>query len=688
MGGLGEIATAVDSGKWAAALDLLDARGQAALTAEGIELRARALYGVGDLEGSIAAREDLHTLHVANGDLPAAAMAAATVALFLLIDTGLMAAVRGWLRRAERLLDGSAEEPAHAMIAVVRGYERFMCGDMAAARLNSSIAIDLGARLDVSPALVIGRVCAARVTMYEGRIDEGLDLLDEIAMDLMSGSADPLTTGMMYCELICAAQGMALQARVIEWTEVMDRWQRGAAIGSVSGRCRVHRAEILRISGPCDEAEQEALGACEELRPWMRREFGWPLVELGNIRLRKGDLAGAEEAFLAAHDHAWSPHPGLALLRLAQGEIETASIMIADAIAHPFDIPSKERPPVGDLRMAPLLDAQAAIAAAAGDAATLRQAADALQAIAESYPSRSLAAGAGVASARLALLEGEPDRAIHAAKAATAAWADIGAPFEAAVSRMVLADARELAGDAAGSRMERASARSAFDRFGAVRWAEQAARLETGSTSVDRSEPAVPSTTVTFRCDGDTRMIEFAGTTAMMRDLKGFRYIARLLADPGREFHVLDLVAVEGGALPTVGTVAREDGLAAGSGDSGLPVLDEQAREAYRRRLADVDDDIEDAVLKNDIGRAELGARDREYLIAELSSAAGLGFRSRTVGGTSERARTSVTRSLRYSLDRLSKHHPALAVHLGQSVHTGTYCVYTPDPTAPLTWAL
>ena len=174
----------------------------------------------------------------------------------------------------------------------------------------------------------------------------------------------------------------------------------------------------------------------------------------------------------------------------------------------------------------------------------------------------------------------------------------------------------------------------------------------------------------------------------MMRDLKGFRYIARLLLDPGREFHVLDLVAVEGGALPTTGTVAREDGLAAGPGDSGLPVLDEQAREAYRRRLADVDDDIEDAVLNNDIGRAELGARDREYLIAELSSAAGLGFRSRTVGGTSERARTSVTRSLRYSLDRLSDHHPALAAHLSQSVHTGTYCVYTPDPTAPLTWAL
>ena len=129
-----------------------------------------------------------------------------------------------------------------------------------------------------------------------------------------------------------------------------------------------------------------------------------------------------------------------------------------------------------------------------------------------------------------------------------------------------------------------------------------------------------------------------------MRDLKGFRYIARLLADPGREFHVLDLVAVEAGSVPAIGAVTRDDALSAGRGDAGLPVLDDQAREAYRRRLADVDDDIEDALRMNDIGRAELAAWDRDYLISELSSATGLGFRSRMVGATSERARTSVTR--------------------------------------------
>ena len=172
-----------------------------------------------------------------------------------------------------------------------------------------------------------------------------------------------------------------------------------------------------------------------------------------------------------------------------------------------------------------------------------------------------------------------------------------------------------------------------------------------------------------------------------MRDLKGFRYIERLLADPGREFHVLDLVAIEGGSpLPTTpGSEQGSDAVTLGFG-GGLAIIDDEARDAYRRRLADVDADIEEATLMNDVGRVELAQRDREYLIAELTAAVGLAGRSRTVGGTAERARTSVTRSIRYSLGRLAEHHPALANHLEQSVHTGTYCVYSPDPLATIHW--
>jgi len=688
MDELSAVRAALDRGEWQLALDLLAAAEAESNRAESLELRARAAYGNGDFETSVSAWEDLHALLIAEGDVTGAAMAAAMVAMFLMMDTGLMAPVRGWLRRAERLLDDHGEAPAHAIIAMVRGYERFMCGDMDAAGENAALAIELGTRLGVAPAVVIGRVCSARVTIFSGQVQEGLDLLDEIAIDLMSGEVDPLTTGMMYCELICAAQGMALQDRASEWTAVMDRWRHGAAIGGISGRCRVHRAEILRISGPCDLAEAEALGACEELRPWMRREFGWPLVELGNIRLRRGDLAGAEEAFMAAHARAWSPHPGLALLRLAQGDIDSATTMVADAIAHPFDVPSKERPPFGDLRLAPLLDAQAEIAAAAGDVDTVRLAADALESIADSYPSRSLVAGAALAKARAALISGDLGQAIHGAAAATAAWADIGAPFEAAAARMLLGEARHRSGDSDGARMEWRAARAAFESFGAVRWAQQAERLIAEAPHGPTSPRTSGAVTATFRCDGDTRTICFGDLTVPMRDLKGFRYMERLLADPGREFHVLDLVAVERGSLPTSRTIHHgDDAVALGVG-LGLPLIDDEARDAYRRRLAEVDDDIEEATRMNDVGRVELAQRDREYLLAELARAVGLGGRPRSLGGTSERARTSVTRSLRYALERLAQHHPALAAHVDQSVHTGTYCVYTPDPLLPIVWHL
>jgi tetratricopeptide (TPR) repeat protein len=571
---------------------------------------------------------------------------------------------------------------------MVRTYERFMCGDMVAARQQSAWAIDLGERLGVVPAVVIGRVAAARIRIFDGHVDEGLERLDEIGVLLMSREVDPLTTGMMYCELICAAQGLARHDRAREWTDVMERWRHGAAVGGINGRCRVHRAELLRISGPCDLAEAEALRACEELRPWMRREFGWPLVELGTIRLRRGDWGGAEEAFVAAGEHAWSPHPGLAFLRLAQGDVDSASALIAEAIAHPFATPSKERPPFGDLRLAPLLDAQAEIAAAAGDVDTARRAADQLASIAASYHSRAIDASAALARARAALLDGDLVQAIHGAATAIETSSDIGAPFETAGARMVLGDAHHRSGDLDSARSEWQAARDAFIAFGATQWAQRAERRIAHAPPSTTTTPTRRQATATFRCDGDARTVRFGDRTARMRDLTGFRYLERLLAAPAREFHVLDLVAVERGSLPTGPIPGQAADVVADGTASGLPALDDQARAAYRRRLAEVDDDIDEATALNDTGRLELAQHDREYLIAELKRAIGLGGRPRTLGGTAERARTSVTRSLRYALGRLAEHHPSLAAHLEHSVHTGTYCSYQPDPLAAIRWLM
>lgn len=676
---------AVASAQWDTAIEFLDAIGDIADTAAGLELRAQAAYGAGDPEASVAAWEDLYALHVAAGDDIAAARAAAMVAMYLMIDTGLMAPIRGWLRRAERVMADRDETPVHAIVAMVRTYERLWCGDMESAGIEALRAIELGRRHGVEPAVLIGRVATARLLIFDGATAEGLEILDDVVVTLLSGDVDPMTSGMAYCEVICAVQGLGLYDRAGEWTQAMEHWRHTSAFGGFHGRCRVHRAEMFRLTGPCDRAEEEALEACEELRPWMRREFGWPLTELGNIRLRRGDLDGAEEAFLAAHGNSWCPQPGLALLRLAQGDVTTAAGLIEDAIAHPFDIPSKERPPHGGLRRAPLLDAQVEIAVAAGDIETARRAADELSQIAATFASQALVASAELAQGRAALAEGNAHGAIDRTEAAALAWTEVGAPYEAAVARMVLGEARELDGNHEGARMERAAAHATFEEYGALRWSERAANLAGQHEPATVASPTAVASA--FRCEGDMRTISFDGSTVHVRDLLGLRYLERLLAEPGREFHALDLVAVEHGSLPTIPHAGdRADNISDG-GNAGLH-LDDHARDAYQRRLIDIDEEIQDATDMNDLGRLALAQDDRDYLITELSRAVGLGGRARVAGSTSERARTSVTRSIRYALARIAEHHPSLADHLHQAVSTGTYCTYTPDPRLPSRWAV
>lgn len=672
---------AYQASDWAAALRLLDEAGDEAQGVSALELRAMASYGNGDFEAAVSVWEGLHDRFVGEGDQLNAARAAVMVAMFLLIDTGLMATVRAWLRRAEQLLEDHDGTPVHALVAAVRTYERFMCGDLVESARQAKVAIGLGRRNDVDAATVIGRTAAARVKVIMGDIDEGMAELEELGALLTAGATDPLTTGMMYCELICAAQGLAMYDRAREWTEVMDRWRGAGAIGGIDGRCRVHRAELLRLSGPCEEAEAEALRACETLRPWMRREFGWPLAELGTIRLRKGDLAGAEEALLEADRHTWSPQPSLALLRLEQGNPAAALRLITDAVDHPLDIPSKEQPPYGELRLAPLLDAQAEIAQALGDGRTARAAAERLGRIAQRYSSRALAASADLARARAELIEGDHAAAIASARSAAAVWAEIGAPFETAVIRTVTAEAYERQGNLDAALLEWRAAEAGFAGFGARLRAERSgdrARSLLGEVPPDPPAGATPAAVRVgvFRADQGTRLVGLDGVTATMADLVGLRYVARLLAEPGREFHALDLTAVEQGTLPGARVAVAE----------GLPVLDDQARRAYRRRLADIEEDIEDATARNDLGRLALAERDREYLLAELRRAVGLDHRPRTTGGSAERARSSVTRSIRYGLGRLGDHQPDLASHLERRILTGMYCSYRPDPLFVVAW--
>jgi len=161
------------------------------------------------------------------------------------------------------------------------------------------------------------------------------------------------------------------------------------------------------------------------------------------------------------------------------------------------------------------------------------------------------------------------------------------------------------------------------------------------------------------------------------------RYLARLLAEPGREQHVLDLVA--SGKGPGTSGVGPDDLPPPGPGDAG-ELLDARAKEAYRRRLAEIDEDIEEARTTGDDERAARADAERDFLVRELARAFGLGGRARRAGSASERARAGVTRALRQAIAGLGEHHPELGEHLDRTVRTGTYCAYLPDPRAPAGW--
>ena len=689
---------AAERGEWQHAHDLLvEADACTPLRRPDLPLLADVGYAAGRLDVTIDAWERAHAQSVRAGDHLSAAEAAVRVALHLLIDTALVAPVRGWIRRAERLLEGEDETPVHAWLAVVRNYERLLSGDFQSARQWARHAIEIGTRCDPAAAAV-GRVAEARSLVLDGEVQQGLGLLNEAAVAAVSGELDPLSTGMIYCEVVCALQALAQYDLAEEWTAAMERWHHGQPVGSIHGRCRVHRAEILRLRGSCLEAEKEALLACEELRPYLRREFGWPLTELGRIRLRRGDIQGAEEAFLAAHELGWDPQPGLALVHLAKGDVALAAQSVRDALEHPLNIPSKELPPNTELRLAPLLEAQVETEIAAGDFGMARAAADQLSRIAALFESTALFASAALARGRVSLAEGDSAGARRDFEEAAHLWNGVGAPYETALARLGLGHAYRAGGNEERAVLEFQAARSGFERVGAVEQATEAVRA-CGDAGRDdtrrRARPpqAYPSTGDArageniFRREGDYWLVAFEGQTVRLRDLKGLRYLARLLGDPGREFHVRDLVAGEGGWSGDAGR-GTERGLAFSSGlDAGV-WLDAQAKAAYRRRLAEIDEDIEEARAIRDDERSAQAAAERGFLLRELARAVGLGGRDRRAGSDSERARASVTRAIRQAMVRIHGHHPTLGEHLDRTIRTGTYCAYLPDPRDPPVWTL
>src|SRR6266508_2393570 len=235
------------------------------------------------------------------------------------------------------------------------------------------------------------------------------------------------------------------------------------------------------------------------------------------------------------------------------------------------------------------------------------------------------------------------------------------------------------------------------ERLGMPALARKVATLqeEEGISTAARARVTTPSPESTrgahvFSREGEYWSIRFERDAFRLKDSKGLRYLAQLLGSPSREFLALELVTAGLGSgtkqdAVRVDRERRESGLRLSSGETG-EILDPQAKAAYRRRLEELQDELEEAEGRADPERVARARDEMDFLAHELAGAVGLAGRDRRAPSDMERARVNVTKAIKAALARIGEHSPALARHLASTIRTGTFCSYVPDPRLPATW--
>lgn len=442
---------------WREAYDLLSAA-EAALTAHDLEGLSRAAWFTGRLDESIAASERAFAAQLADGRNARAAL----VATWLAKDNfmkGASAVANAWIQRAAKLLSEEPESVELGYLERIRSVMAFEdAGDDEAALRHAERALDLATRFGDRDLLAMALQDRGRVLVDMGRYEEGMALLDEANLAAVSGELSPMTTGIVYCNTIVTCEHVADYGRASEWTDVARRWCERQAIGGFPGICRVHRAAIIRLRGAWSEAEAEARRAYEELSGFYVTGAAEAFYEIGQIRLRMGDLDGAEEAFDRANELGRDSQVGVGLLRLAQGRLDAAWSCVERALA------DEHR----DLHRARILPSYVEIALAQAELDAAAAGAEELERIAERYSTTALRALATVSRGVVELARGDASAAAERLRQAARLWHQLEAPYEAACARLQLARAYRALGDVETAALEARAARSAFERLGAA----------------------------------------------------------------------------------------------------------------------------------------------------------------------------------------------------------------------------
>ena len=438
--------------------------------------------GAGDLElmamsAALAGREDVflkaleraHHAHLEAGEVRRAALMAFWLGLrlFFLGETG---RATGWLARAERLVEGEGDDCAergYLLVPVI--HRHFATGEFDLAYAAAERAAALGQGSHDQDLIALARNLQGRARLRQGQIQIGLALLDEAMVAAAGEELSPIITALIYCSVIDGCQQVYAIDRARQWTAALAAWcEMQPQLVAFTGTCLVHRAEVMQLNGAWQDAIEEARRASARSastndRPAVRAAF---YQEAEVLRL-KGAFAAAEEAYRNASQAGHDPQPGLALLRLAQGEAEAAAGAIRRAVGAATDTLQRTR----------LLPAYVEIMLAVGDIEAARGAARELAETAAGWGTEVLGGIAAHASGAVALAEGDARGALAPLRHAFAVWQQVEAPYLAARIRELVGRACLALGDRDGAALELEGARSVYAELGAGR----TSRASTGS---------------------------------------------------------------------------------------------------------------------------------------------------------------------------------------------------------------
>jgi class 3 adenylate cyclase len=446
--------------RWEEAFELLsEADRRGSVDGDDLEALSLAAWFTARADVALEMKERAFRAHAGDGNGARAAALAFDIAREYAFRQKLSIA-SAWAGRGERLLEGEPETFAHGYLALTQSYRLEMAGQIESAVERAASAVEIGARHHDSDLQALALLRQGSLLISLGRPDDGFSLMEEATVAAVNGELGPFVTGVVYCSMIAACRNTTDYRRASEWTEAAHRWCERQAINGFPGVCRIHRAEILALQGGLDVAQQELNQAVKELAGY---KAGPPMADgfyaLGEIRLRMGDLVGAEDSLRQAHALGHSPQPALALIRLAEGNSDAALSAIKSALGEQtWDLWARAR----------MLPAQVDIAIAARQVATARGAAEELTTIAERYSSPALHASRHDAWGRVLLAEGDADGALKEIRSGIGHWRDVGAPYEVARDRMVLASALEGLARRDEAALERDAAKREFERLGAL----------------------------------------------------------------------------------------------------------------------------------------------------------------------------------------------------------------------------